>query len=207
MKSISDKIAVADYGAGNLHSVFCALNRAGVQAFAAQTPDKLKDCGGIILPGVGAFGYAADSLIKSGFCDALRERAKSGVPIMGICLGMQLLFSHSEESPEAEGLGILKGEVRKLKAGELKIPHMGWSDIHGLKGKLMNGVDEGAFVYFVHSYGVHSEDAACAIAEYGETFDAAVEKDNVFATQFHPEKSSAVGAKILDNFLSVCKRG
>lgn len=196
-----NKIAVIDYGAGNLHSVRGALRRAQADAYVATSPQQLRDCDGIILPGVGAFGYAADALRASGFADALYACAQDGVPLLGICLGMQLLFSASEESPGAVGLGILPGVVTALQTGARKSPHMGWSDLHALRGSLMQGIEEGAFVYFVHSYGVHSEGCAAAQCEYGETFDAAVEEGNVFGTQFHPEKSSTVGARILGNFL------
>ena len=176
----SEKIAIVDYGAGNLHSVLGALARAGASARVATSPADLGGADGIILPGVGAFGYAAEELAKSGFSDTLCAEARRGTPLFGICLGMQLLFAESEESP-------------------------GWSDLHVSGGALTAGVDEGAFVYFVHSFGVHSEGCAVAQATYGETFDAAVERGNVFGTQFHPEKSSAVGAHILDNFLQYVK--
>ncbi|MDE6397698.1 MAG: imidazole glycerol phosphate synthase subunit HisH [Clostridiales bacterium] len=201
----SEKIAVVDYGAGNLHSVLGALSRANATAQVVTSPAHLQGADGIILPGVGAFGYAAEELAKSGFSDALIKAAACGTPLLGICLGMQLLFAASEESPGAQGLGILPGRVTLLKTGGLKTPHMGWSDLHGMRGRLTKGVDEGAFVYFVHSFGVHSEDCAAAQANYGETFDAAVERGNVFGTQFHPEKSSAVGARILENFLQYVK--
>lgn len=201
----SEKIAIVDYGAGNLHSVLGALARAGASARVATSPADLGGADGIILPGVGAFGYAAEELAKSGFSDTLCAEARRGTPLFGICLGMQLLFAESEESPGARGLGILPGRVTLLQTGGLKTPHMGWSDLHVSGGALTAGVDEGAFVYFVHSFGVHSEGCAVAQATYGETFDAAVERGNVFGTQFHPEKSSAVGAHILDNFLQYVK--
>lgn len=201
-----NKIAVVDYGAGNLHSVFGALARVGAAAYAAQSPRDLAGCGGIVLPGVGAFGYAAAKLGESGFDSALCESVQKGVPLLGICLGMQLLFARSEESPGAKGLGLLPGEVRLLRTGNLKTPHMGWTNLHVCGGKLMHGIQEGTFAYFVHSFAVHGKHA-CATAEYGEIFDAAVECGNVFGTQFHPEKSSLAGKRILHNFISVCKGG
>ncbi len=196
------KIAVIDYGAGNLHSVMGALHRARANAAVVSSPAELHGCGGIVLPGVGAFGYAANALQESGFFAALRSAAADGVPLLGICLGMQLLFAESEESAGAQGLHVLPGKVTRLRTDGLKTPHMGWSSLHGCRGRLLSGIEEDAFVYFVHSFGVHSEGCTAATACYGETFDAAVERGNVFGTQFHPEKSSAVGARILDNFLS-----
>ncbi len=205
--STNDKIAVVDYGAGNLHSVLCGLKRVGAAAYVACSPAELKGCAGILLPGVGAFGYAARSLRDAGFTDALKEYAGAGVPLLGICLGMQLLFSGSEENPGAEGLGLVSGIVTRLRTCGLKVPHMGWTGLGGCKGRLMQGVSDGDYVYFVHSFGAHSNGKACATAEYGETFDAAVESGNVFGTQFHPEKSSDVGRKILKNFAAVCGAG
>ena len=204
MSAENGKIAVIDYGAGNLYSVLCALKRAAAPVYVAKTPSELSGCAGMVLPGVGAFGYAAESLKESGFYANVKEKISGGTPILGICLGMQLLFSSSEESVGATGLGILTGKVLKLKTGSIKSPHMGWTSLTDCKGELMRGVKDGDFVYFVHSYAVFSEGCACARAKYGETFDAAVERGNVFATQFHPEKSSSVGHTILVNFLNYC---
>jgi len=205
LNNAKGKTAVIDYGAGNLHSVMCALRRAGADAFVAESPSELCDCGGIILPGVGAFGYAMRSLRDSGFDIAIKGAAKRGVPLLGICLGMQILFSESEESPGEEGLNILPGKVTLLKAEGLKTPHMGWTDIFDCGGRLLQGVNSGEFMYFVHSFGVHSEGCRAAAAQYGEIFDAAAERGNVFATQFHPEKSGESGAKILRNFMRICE--
>lgn len=203
----SGKIAIVDYGAGNLFSVLAAFARANANVYVAETPRDLRGCAGVVLPGVGAFGYAADVLRQNGFFAALKETAAAGMPLLGICLGMQLLFAESEESPGAEGLRILPGKVTRLRAGVKKTPHMGWTDLNDCRGRLLAGVPNGAFVYFVHSYAVHSEGCTAAVSEYGETFDAAVEKGNVFATQFHPEKSSAVGATVLQNFVRLCGEG
>ncbi len=198
------KIAVIDYGAGNLYSVEGGLKRAGAEVAVINNPAAIGEYRGIVLPGVGAFGYAADMLKKSGFFDAVKTAVSANIPLLGICLGMQLMFESSEESAGVQGLSLLKGEVTRLKAGKLKIPHMGWTRLGGCKGRLLDGVSDGEFAYFVHSFGVHSCECNAATAEYGEPFTAAAECGNVFATQFHPEKSSETGHKILCNFVSIC---
>lgn len=197
-------IGIIDYGAGNLKNVSKAFDYLGVENTVTSDIKILKSADKIILPGVGAFGEGMANLKAKGLDTFLREAALSGTPLMGICLGMQMLFEKSEESPDAEGLGILKGTIKKLpKVGDLKIPHMGWNDIT-CKGKLFDGLDK-PFVYFVHSYYLDAKDKSIVSAKtfYGIEIEVAVECGNVFATQFHPEKSSAEGLKMLSNFASL----
>lgn len=197
-------IAVIDYGAGNLQSVLNALNRLRCEAFVTNDPGKLLDADAAILPGVGSFGDAVMNIEKSGIRDAITCFAKSGKPFLGICLGLQLLFERSEESPGAKGLGILKGEVTRFKKEPgLKIPQMGWNSIEfKQKSPLLNGIPDGAFMYFVHSYYLTAVDRPDVLAttQYGREFDSLVSHGNIFAAQFHPEKSGDTGLKILKNF-------
>ncbi len=200
-------VAIIDYDAGNIKSVEKAVLSLGAEAFSSRDPEKLKTADRVILPGVGAFGDAMGKLKNYGLIPVIKEIIGNGTPFLGICLGEQLLFEKSEESPGAEGLSILKGEVRKLSGKDgLKVPNIGWNSLElKNKSRLLSGIENGTFVYFVHSYYVHAEDREIVTAniDYGETVDAAVEKGNVFATQFHPEKSSDDGIKILENFLNV----
>ena len=200
-------IAVVDYDTGNLRSVADALHRAGAEFTLTDDPALLRRADRVILPGVGAFGDAMANLRESGLEEVIREVVKKEIPFLGICLGLQLLFESSEEAPGVAGLGILKGKILRIpeRAG-LKIPHMGWNSLHlEHDGRLFRGIEENAYVYFVHSYYLQAEeeDIVKATTEYGVTIHASVEKDNVFACQFHPEKSSAVGRKILQNFLAI----
>lgn len=199
-------IAVVDYGAGNIHSVLNCLKLLGVDCVLTKKESTMRLCGGIVLPGVGAFGYAMRSLKERGLTEPLRRLVNEGKPLIGICLGMQLLFGNSEEDEAETGLGLIEGKVTRLKAEELKVPHMGWTSLDGVQGKLMKNTRKGEFFYFVHSYACHTKNAAhsAAKATYGETFDAVIEKGNVFGTQFHPEKSSESGRKILRRFLEIC---
>ena len=162
---------------------------------------------GAVLPGVGSFGDTVDTLNKYGIKQVALDFMNSGKPFLGICLGLQLLFPHSEESPEAEGLGVFGGEIRKIPNGEgLKIPHMGWNSLSvNPESRLLNGIEENPYVYFVHSYYLDAADKSivAATTEYGVTIDAAVEKGNIFATQFHPEKSGETGLAILKNFAEI----
>ncbi len=200
-------IAIIDYDAGNIRSVEKAVQALGGDTVLTNDASVIRRAGHVILPGVGSFGSAMENLYRFDLADVIRETVREGKPFLGICLGLQLLFERSEESPGAEGLGILKGEILRIPEGEgRKIPHMGWNSLH-LKnsGRLFDGVPEGAFVYFVHSYYLHAEDPSIVRAEteYGVTIHASVEQDNVMAAQFHPEKSSSVGRQILQNFLSL----
>ena len=200
-------IAVVDYGAGNLRSVDLALARLGAEAVITRDPDVMAGADGLILPGVGAFGDAMERLHQYGLVDVIRSAVKKGTPLLGICLGLQLLFERSDESDGVEGLGILKGEILKIPdCPGLKIPHMGWNSLEIKPGtRLFAGIPNGSYVYFVHSYYLKAEDTeiVAATTEYSTHIHAAVEQGNVFACQFHPEKSSEVGLQILKNFISL----
>lgn len=200
-------IAIIDYDAGNIKSVEKALLYLGQNAVITRDPQIILEADGVILPGVGAFGDAMEKLHTYGLVRVIRRCAQENKPFLGICLGLQLLFESSEESPGVEGLGVLEGEVVKLPAEEgLKIPHIGWNDLKFPNaGRLFQGIKEGAFVYFVHSYYLRAKEAdiVTAATEYGALIHASVEKRNVFACQFHPEKSSDTGLTILRNFVKV----
>ena len=200
-------IAIIDYGAGNIQSVSKALAHIGCEAFITRDKDKILKADGAVLPGVGSFGDTMDTMTEYGIKDTVIEYAKSGKPFLGICLGLQLLFPKSEESPEAEGLGIFDGSIKKIPSGEgLKIPHIGWNSLDiKKKDGLFKGIGKNPYVYFVHSYFLNASDKSIVSAqtEYGVTIDAAVEQRNVYATQFHPEKSGETGLKILRNFADI----
>ena len=198
-------IAIVDYDAGNIFSVQKALEHLRQDVILTRDPGLLRAADAVVLPGVGAFGDCMEKLARYGLVEPLREVASSGTPFLGICLGMQLLFERSEESPGVDGLGILKGEVRRIPAGEgRKIPHMGWHPLDfPRQSRLFAGIPAGESVYFVHSYYVAAEeDVVAATCDYGTTIHAAVEKDNIFGVQFHPEKSSETGLRILRNFVT-----
>ena len=198
-------VGIIDYGVGNLFSLRSSFAAIGVEAFVSGDADELAKADRLILPGVGAFGDAAEKLRQSGLDAFVREQAAAGKPLMGICLGMQLLFEKSYEYGEHAGLGLLKGQVvgmsGRLPEG-LKIPHMGWNSLKLTKpAKLL---ENGSFVYFVHSfYAENCEDSVAAVTDYGIPLTAAVEKDNIFGCQFHPEKSGNVGLEILKKFCEV----
>lgn len=200
-------IAIIDYGAGNIQSVSKALAHIGCEAFITRDKDKILKADGAVLPGVGSFGDTMDTMTEYGIKDTIIEYTKSGKPFLGICLGLQLLFPKSEESPEAEGLGIFDGSITKIPSGEgLKIPHIGWNSLDIKKSDgLFKGIGKNPYVYFVHSYFLNASDKSIVSAqtEYGVTIDAAVEQGNVYATQFHPEKSGETGLKILRNFADI----
>ncbi len=200
-------ISIIDYDAGNLKSVEKALNYLGEETVITRDRNIILNSDKIILPGVGSFGDAMNNLGNYGLVDVIHEAVDAGKPFLGICLGLQLLFERSDESPEAEGLGILKGEILRIPEKEgLKIPHMGWNSIDIKKNaKLFNGIENNSYVYFVHSYYLKAADESIVAAstEYGVHIHASVEKDNVFACQFHPEKSSDTGLKILKNFATL----
>lgn len=198
-------IAVIDYGVGNLFSLRSSLGAIGAETIVTSAPEEIRAADKIILPGVGAFGDAADKLRTLGLDSLLRQEAAAGKPILGICLGMQLLFERSEEYGPHEGLGLLKGHVACMEGRlppSLKIPHIGWNALHILREHpLLRYVREGDCVYFVHSfYAVECEESLISTAEYGLELTAVVGKENVMGCQFHPEKSGTVGLKILRAF-------
>lgn len=197
-------IAIIDYDAGNIKSVEKALVKLGQQVLVTRDKEKILGADKVILPGVGAFGDAMEHLRQYGLVDVIRQVASKGTPFLGICLGLQLLFERSDEAPGVEGLGILKGEILKIPDQEgLKIPHMGWNSLSlQHDGRLFRGIKREPYVYFVHSYYLKAEEERIvkAVTEYSVKIHASVEKDNVFACQFHPEKSSDTGLHILKNF-------
>ncbi len=200
-------IAVIDYGAGNLQSVCKALHYIGCENGVVNDRQSLFQTDGAILPGVGSFADAMYCMEQAGLKEAVVEYIQSGKPLLGICLGLQLLFEGSEESPGVKGLGLLKGNIVRIPAGKgLKIPHMGWNSLRFCKqSPLFQGIDEQAYVYFVHSYYLKARDRGIVTSqtEYGVTIDASIGQGNLFATQFHPEKSGAVGLRMLRNFAAI----
>ena len=198
-------IAIIDYGAGNLRSVQKACEYNGATAVVTSDKDKIKSASRVILPGVGAFGDCMESIKKYDLLDCIRNVCESGTPFLGICLGLQLLFENSEESPNADGLSICKGKNLKIpKKDGLKIPHMGWNSLHIEKNSpLFKGIDDGSFVYFVHSFYMCPEDKSIisATCNYSENLPVALWSGNINAVQFHPEKSGSTGLKMLKNFI------
>ena len=199
-------IAIIDYGMGNLRSVEKAFSFLGHDVVVSHDPTIVGDAAGIVLPGVGAFGDAMHELNGRGLVSPLRDRLRDGIPFLGICLGYQLLFEESEESPGIEGLGILPGRVVRFP-NDVKVPHMGWNDIRMARPHpVLEGVGEGSFFYFVHSYYVEpaQPDTTLTITTYGEEFASGVADESLVAFQFHPEKSSSSGLRILDNYGRLC---
>ena len=200
-------IAIIDYGAGNLHSVKNALDFLGADNIVTGNKEEILSADKVILTGVGAFGDAMKCLEERGLVETVKTVAENGKPFLGICLGLHLLFEESEESPNVKGLGIFKGKIVKIPDnGNLKIPHMGWNNIRITKdSKILKNIGNEPYVYFVHSYYVEAEDESVvsAYTEYGQRLDIAVEQGNVFATQFHPEKSGDTGMEILKNFIAL----
>lgn len=199
--------AIIDYDAGNIRSVEKALLSLGQEVVITGDAEKIESADKVILPGVGAFGDAMATLRARGLDQVIRRVVSKGTPFLGICLGLQLLFERSDEAPGVEGLGILKGEILRIPEQEgMKIPHMGWNSLHlENDGRLFRGIQDGAYVYFVHSYYLRAEDEKIvkASTDYCTHIHASVEQNNVFACQFHPEKSSDVGLAILRNFVEL----
>ncbi len=199
-------IQIIDYGRGNLNNVKKAFNHFGYQAEIIDKPNSIKDASGLVLPGVGAFGDSMTCLNDQGFTDVIKSFVQSGKPLLGICLGLQLLFESSDEFGSQKGLGILKGHVTRFKTDE-KVPHIGWNQIEIKKSThLLDGILSGSYFYFVHSYYAIPEEESIisTTTDYGLSFTSAIEYKNIFATQFHPEKSQRIGLQIIKNFGEIC---
>jgi glutamine amidotransferase len=204
---VSARVGVCDYGVGNLRSVERALRAASAQAVVSADPAELAACDGLILPGVGAFAIAAATLRDRGLDTMVAGMAGAGRPVLGVCLGFQLLFDESDEGDGGRGLGLLPGRVRRLDVTRGKVPHMGWNRLAMTRpSTLLGGVDDGERMYFVHSYAVEPADGGDVVAttEYGGEVVAAVERGVVQGTQFHPEKSGAAGLHVYANFAARC---
>ena len=200
-------VAVLDYGVGNLHSAAKALDRAGAEVRVVPTVAEAGGAAGLVVPGVGAYGACLNGLASAGGAAAVAGWLEGGRPLLGICVGMQLLFEASEEGPVSDGVGVLPGKIRRL-TGDVKIPHIGWDEITVRPGsRLFAGLGHGTRFYFVHSYAPEPDgDAVAAVCDYGGRFAAAVEHGNLFGTQFHPEKSGRAGLALLANFVTQVRR-
>lgn len=200
-------IVVIDYGIGNLGSAQKALSTIGVEAQLVSRPKTLSDVDGVVLPGVGSFGACVEALRSTRLDSVVFEAVEAGVPLLGICVGMQMLYEGSEESPEEPGLGLLSGRVARL-TGAAKVPHMSWNRISyvngGAQSALFAGLEENSWFYFVHSFAPEVTEDSVALCSYGDGFSAAAAKGMVFGTQFHPEKSSTKGLRMLENFARLC---
>jgi glutamine amidotransferase len=205
---VSTRIAILDYGMGNLRSVEKALEHVGVTATITNDAGEVRAADGLILPGVGAFPRAMERIRELGLDELIAERREEGVPILGICLGLQLLFESSTELGGATGLGLLDGPVAALEAEGLKVPHIGWEPVRWEQdSRLTEGIPSETPFYFVHSFAPRpSGEELLGTAVYGERFACAAERDNVFGVQFHPEKSSSAGLRLLSNFAGVCAK-
>ncbi len=197
-------VAVLDYGVGNLHSAAKALDRAGAEVRVVPTVAEAGGAAGLVVPGVGAYGACLSGLASAGGVAAVAGWLEGGRPLLGICVGMQLLFEASEEGPVSDGVGVVPGKIRRL-TGAVKIPHIGWDEVTVRPGsRLFAGLGDGTRFYFVHSYAPEPDGAAvAAVCDYGGRFAAAVEHGNLFGTQFHPEKSGQAGLALLANFVTV----
>jgi imidazole glycerol-phosphate synthase subunit HisH len=196
-------VALLDYGVGNLHSAAKALDRAGADVRVVATVQEADGAAGLVVPGVGAYGACLTGLASAGGAAAVARWLEGGRPLLGICVGMQLLFEASEEGPVGDGVGVVLGKIRRL-TGPVKIPHIGWDEVTVRPGsRLFAGLQDGTRFYFVHSYAPEPDgDAVAAVCDYGGPFAAAVEQGNLFGTQFHPEKSGAAGLALLANFVT-----
>jgi glutamine amidotransferase len=204
---MSARIAILDYGMGNLRSVEKALEHVGAAATVTNDAAAVRDADGLVLPGVGAFPKAMERVRELGLDELIADRVDAGAPVLGICLGLQLLFESSEELGGADGLGLLPGPVSGLVAPGLKVPHIGWAPVRWERdSKLAEGIESDTPFYFVHSFAPRPAGEADLLgsAVYGERFACAAERDNVYGVQFHPEKSSAAGLRLLSNFAGVC---
>ncbi len=200
-------LVIINYGAGNLRSVQKACEYVGEKAVITDNREEILNADRVILPGVGSFGSCIESIRKANLFDCIRQVTESGTPFLGICLGLQLLFEASDESPDAKGLGILKGRCVKIPQSDgVKIPHIGWNSItFPNPSPLFTGIEDGSFVYFVHSYYMQPNDKSVitAVCDYSASLPVALSRGNIHATQFHPEKSGNVGLKILKNFIDL----
>ncbi len=205
---MSARIAILDYGMGNLRSVEKALEHVGVTATITSEADEVRAADGVILPGVGAFPRAMERVHELSLDELIGERRDAGVPILGICLGLQLFFDSTTELGGAAGLGLLEGSVDELDAPGLKVPHIGWAPVRWEReSRLTDGIDSETPFYFVHSFAVRpTDDELLGTAEYGTRFACAAAHDNVFGVQFHPEKSSTAGLRLLSNFAGICAK-
>jgi imidazole glycerol-phosphate synthase subunit HisH len=203
---VTARICILDYGMGNLRSVEKALEHVGATATISSDAETVREADGVILPGVGAFPKAMERVRELGLDELIAERRDSGVPILGICLGLQLLFDSTTELGGASGIGLLPGGVGDLQANGLKVPHIGWSPVRWEKeSRLVEGIESETPFYFVHSFAPSPDhDDLLGSAAYGARFACAAERDNVFGVQFHPEKSSAAGLRLLSNFAGIC---
>lgn len=194
---------IVDYGAGNLRSVQNTLDKLGAPYLVTNTPDQVRTATKLILPGVGHFGQMMRAIDRLHLREALIERIRGAVPFLGICIGLQCLFEASEESPGSQGLGIFSGSVKRF-AGNARIPHMGWNELCKTKpSRLLNGLEDGTFTYFAHSYYAPVSNATAATCTYIQPYSAILEQENVYAVQFHPEKSGPVGLQVVGNFLRI----
>ncbi len=205
---MSARIAILDYGMGNLRSAEKALEHVGVTARISRDPVEVQAADGVILPGVGAMPRAMERIREHGLDELIAERRGAGVPILGICLGLQLLFESTSEFGGSDGLGLLEGPVGELEAEGLKVPHIGWSPVRWEReSRLTEGLPSGTPFYFVHSFAPRpGGEALLGTAEYGSRFACAAERENVFGVQFHPEKSSSAGLRLLANFAGICAK-
>jgi glutamine amidotransferase len=203
-------VAIIDYGMGNLRSAQKGLEKAGVQAFITSNPEEVDSADGVVLPGVGAFRDCMANLTQAKLVDSVQNAIREGKPFLGICIGMQLLLSVSEEFGLHQGLDVIKGRVVRFPAlKDLKVPHMGWNRVHDTSGNpLFDGIPDGTYFYFVHSYFAvpEEEDVVAGRTEYGTRFCSAISRGNLFATQFHPEKSDRWGIMVLHNFGRIVSR-
>jgi imidazole glycerol phosphate synthase glutamine amidotransferase subunit len=198
-------IVVVDYGAGNIRSVAKALEAVGADVMVTSSAKDVDEAERVVLPGVGEFGHAANALFELGVSDALKKAVSDGKPFLGICVGFQLMFDSSEESPTAKGLSIFSGKVRRFGPG-LKVPHLGWNQVHAEReSPLWKDIPDDEWFYFAHSFYPDPEDPALVRGrtDYGVRFASAVQKENVFGIQFHPEKSQKAGLKVLENFIKL----
>lgn len=198
-------IAIVDYGMGNLRSVTNAFRSLDASIEVTRDRETIRSAGAIVLPGVGAFGKCVENLKKFELFGLLKDQIAGGKPYLGICLGMQILLEESEEAPGVEGMGIIKGRVVRFR-GSMKIPHMGWNSVDIVKqADMFEGIPNGSHFYFVHSfYPEPAEDVSATMTDYGSRFTSSLQRDNIFASQFHPEKSQQVGLRLLRNFVKLC---